>query len=265
MRGVARTTRSPAPLLIHVQKVQIRIAVSEVREIRRFSCQHNAFRVTAKAQVVILLAERRIELRRVLLRQETEVIAPVCGMAPFTILLSNRTVQELHILCLSGKRSYRLVPVHLNRLVVARHAEFHRGVFQAMLYGRSVRRMATQTTARLGHSTVFVLRRLRHLLYIFVTRIAQFGRVVNEHPRIIRSVNVVTSHAFPLGRLMDELELLEFILCDFVTGKAEIVGIYAQQILVVRSMRVMTNGALARGNRPVQKLHIFGRFMTFSA
>ena len=152
-----------------MQKVQIRLAVSEIGKIGSLSSQNDALRVTAKAQVIVLFAERRIELWRVFLGQQTEVLATVGYMAPFAILLCYGAVQELLVLYLSGERSDRSILAYYDRFIVTRHAKFHRGGFQPLLDSRGVRGMAIQAAACLSHRTMFVFRCLGYFLNVFVT------------------------------------------------------------------------------------------------
>jgi len=53
-----------------------------------------------------------------------------------------------------------------------------------------------------------------------MARIAQFGRSVYEHLGIICSMDVVTSGACSPGRLVNELELLQFVLGNLIMANA---------------------------------------------
>jgi hypothetical protein len=122
--------------------------------------------------------------------------------------------------------------------------------------------MTIQTAAFLSHHTVFVLRCLGYLLNVFVTRIAELGRILNKHLWIVCPVNIVTADAFSPGGFVNELESLQLVLRNLMAGKAKIVWIDIEQILIVGSMRVMTDTALSGGNRSVQELHALRSLVT---
>ena len=126
MRGVTGTTGSASLFLVHVDVMEIAVAVAEVGQLARPLGQREILRVTGEAQGIVVHAERRIEPARVILDQKPEVLASVGLVTAFAVLVSDGSVEELLVLDLGGERGDGLAVFGLDRLVMTGGAQGHR-------------------------------------------------------------------------------------------------------------------------------------------
>lgn len=112
MFGVAGLATPPLDLLVHMQVMQILLFVAEVSQSGGFGVESDITVVATKAQGVVFLRVRHIELRGEVLAEDTEVGAAVRIMTRVAVAVLNRSVFDL------------IVSQVLGHFAMARQAEF---------------------------------------------------------------------------------------------------------------------------------------------
>lgn len=135
VRGVTGAARPASVRLVHVNIMQVQVAVSKVRQVGRLARQHNALRVTAKTECVILFAERGVKLRGILLRQQTVVVASMCNVTAAAIVLCDGAVQIFLVFDLIRESRNNFVFADSHGFIVARHAKTCGVLFQQKFNG----------------------------------------------------------------------------------------------------------------------------------
>ena len=208
---VRRMTGTARPALfrfIDMHEVQIQVAVSKIGQVGRFPRQNHTLGMTAKTQRVVLFAEGCIELRRVFLAQEAEILAAVRDVASAAIVLGDGAMQVFLVFYLVCKRRENLIFAHRHGLVMARHTKACRIILQQELDGRRVWGMTVHTAANIPDDGMLVLGVFGDLLYVFMARVAQEGCEALDQLRITTAVRVMAADTVVLRRLMHELVFL---------------------------------------------------------
>ncbi len=135
VRGVTGAARPASVRLVHVHVMQVQVAVPEVRQVGRLARQHNALRVTAKTECVILFAEWGVKLRGILLRQQTEMFASMCNVTAAAIVLRDGAVQKFLVFDLIRESRKNFVFAYSHGFIVARHAKTCGVLFQQKFNG----------------------------------------------------------------------------------------------------------------------------------
>jgi hypothetical protein len=129
--GFVTGPTGPTPaILVHVEIVEVEIAIAKIRQLRGPLGLGYRLVMTTVAESVVFLLVRGIENGWIGLGQEPEVIAAVGIVTAAAALLLDRTVQELLVLDFLGKGFQYPTLVQSHRFVVTLQTEGGRIVLE---------------------------------------------------------------------------------------------------------------------------------------